>query len=154
MTVPAAHVHSDDLAAVTGRPATAVHIVGGGSRNQLLNQVYDDVLTENAQKFDATTDDFRRAVEQFRLVKVDGKTIEISDGGPVRLVFPASSEVGKDGEPVKADDPDRLREWLQKAMYFSPGTLKAPAGVKLKSVDLTVSLESLSFYLAQEQGNG
>ena len=29
---------------------------------------------------------------------VDGKTIEISDGGPVRLVFPASSEVGKDGD--------------------------------------------------------
>ena len=22
-------------------------------------------------------------------------------------------EVGKEGEPVKADDPDRLREWLQ-----------------------------------------
>ena len=33
----------DDLAAVTGRPATAVHIVGGGSRNQLLNQAVADV---------------------------------------------------------------------------------------------------------------
>jgi NADH/NAD ratio-sensing transcriptional regulator Rex len=29
--------------------------------------------------------------------------------------------------------------------------LRAPADVKLKSVDLTVSLESLSFYLAQEE---
>jgi redox-sensing transcriptional repressor len=34
-------------------------------------------------------------------------------------------------------------------LNFSPGALKVPADVKLKSVDLTVSLESLSFYLAQ-----
>jgi rhamnulokinase len=33
----------DDLAAVTGRPVTAVHIVGGGSRNQLLNKAVADV---------------------------------------------------------------------------------------------------------------
>jgi rhamnulokinase len=33
----------EDLAAVTGRPVTAVHIVGGGSRNQLLNQTVADV---------------------------------------------------------------------------------------------------------------
>jgi redox-sensing transcriptional repressor len=39
-------------------------------------------------------------------------------------------------------------------LNFSPGTLKVPAGVKLKSVDLTVSLESLSFYLAQGVDNG
>jgi redox-sensing transcriptional repressor len=33
-------------------------------------------------------------------------------------------------------------------LNFSPGALKVPSGVKLKSVDLTVSLESLSFFLA------
>jgi rhamnulokinase len=33
----------DDLAAVTGRAVPAVHIVGGGSRNQLLNQTVADV---------------------------------------------------------------------------------------------------------------
>ena len=33
----------EDLAAVTGRPVTAVHIVGGGARNQLLNQTVADV---------------------------------------------------------------------------------------------------------------
>jgi redox-sensing transcriptional repressor len=38
---------------------------------------------------------------------------------------------------------------IKAILSFSPGTLKVPAGVKLKSVDLTVSLESLSFYLAQ-----
>ena len=37
-------------------------------------------------------------------------------------------------------------------LNFSPGALKVPADVKLKSVDLTVSLESLSFFLAQEGG--
>jgi redox-sensing transcriptional repressor len=34
-------------------------------------------------------------------------------------------------------------------LNFSPGALKVPPGVKLKNVDLTVSLESLSFFLAQ-----
>lgn len=39
---------------------------------------------------------------------------------------------------------------IKAILNFSPGTLSAPAHVKLKSVDLTVSLESLSFYLAQD----
>jgi redox-sensing transcriptional repressor len=38
-------------------------------------------------------------------------------------------------------------------LNFSPGSFKVPRGVKLKSMDLTVSLESLSFFLAQgEEG--
>ena len=38
---------------------------------------------------------------------------------------------------------------IKAILNFSPGALHVPADVKLKSVDLTVSLESLSFYLAQ-----
>jgi redox-sensing transcriptional repressor len=38
---------------------------------------------------------------------------------------------------------------IKAILNFSPGTLKVPESVKLKSVDLTVSLESLSFFLAQ-----
>jgi len=38
---------------------------------------------------------------------------------------------------------------VKAVLNFSPGTLQVPADVKLKSVDLTVSLESLSFFLAQ-----
>ncbi|MGQ0732527.1 MAG: redox-sensing transcriptional repressor Rex [Acidobacteriota bacterium] len=38
---------------------------------------------------------------------------------------------------------------IKAVLNFSPGSLIAPHGVKVKSVDLTVSLESLSFYLAQ-----
>jgi uncharacterized protein YcbK (DUF882 family) len=34
-------------------------------------------------------------------------------------------------------------------LNFSPGALRVPRGVKLKNVDLTVSLESLSFFLAR-----
>ena len=34
-------------------------------------------------------------------------------------------------------------------LNFSPGAFRAPRGVKLKSMDLTVSLESLSFFLVQ-----
>ncbi len=38
---------------------------------------------------------------------------------------------------------------IKAVLNFSPGTLEVPVDVKLKSVDLTVSLESLSFFLAQ-----
>jgi redox-sensing transcriptional repressor len=43
---------------------------------------------------------------------------------------------------------------IKGVLNFSPGALQAPPDVKLKSVDLTVSLESLSFFLAQEQADG
>jgi redox-sensing transcriptional repressor len=43
---------------------------------------------------------------------------------------------------------------IKGVLNFSPGALQAPPDVKLKSVDLTVSLESLSFFLAQEQTDG
>ena len=42
---------------------------------------------------------------------------------------------------------------IKAVLNFSPGTLQAPPDVKLKSVDLTVSLESLSFFLAQGEGD-
>jgi redox-sensing transcriptional repressor len=38
---------------------------------------------------------------------------------------------------------------IRAVLNFSPGAIKVPDGVKLKSMDLTVSLESLSFFLAQ-----
>lgn len=38
---------------------------------------------------------------------------------------------------------------IRAILNFSPGTLKVPPKVKLKNVDLTVSMESLSFFLAR-----
>ena len=43
---------------------------------------------------------------------------------------------------------------IKAVLNFSPGTLQVPDDVKLKSVDLTVSLESLSFYLAHGEPAG
>jgi redox-sensing transcriptional repressor len=40
---------------------------------------------------------------------------------------------------------------IKAVLNFSPGALKVPDHVKLKNVDLTVSLESLSFFLAREE---
>ena len=40
---------------------------------------------------------------------------------------------------------------IRAVLNFSPGTVRVPDGVKLKSMDLTVSLESLSFFLAQSE---
>jgi len=42
---------------------------------------------------------------------------------------------------------------IKAVLNFSPGTMQVPPDVKLKSVDLTVSLESLSFFLAQADGD-
>jgi redox-sensing transcriptional repressor len=38
---------------------------------------------------------------------------------------------------------------IRAILNFSPGSLRVPPGAKLKNVDLTVSLESLSFFLAR-----
>ncbi len=38
-------------------------------------------------------------------------------------------------------------------LNFSPGAFKVPPGVKLKNMDLTVSLESLSFFLVQGEAD-
>ena len=46
-----------------------------------------------------------------------------------------------------------MQAGIRAILNFSPGTLKVPPGVKLKNVDLTVSLESLSFFLAREEAD-
>jgi redox-sensing transcriptional repressor len=43
---------------------------------------------------------------------------------------------------------------VRAVLNFSPGTLKVPPQVKLKNVDLTVSMESLSFFLARGDADG
>ena len=43
---------------------------------------------------------------------------------------------------------------IKAVLNFSPGAIKVPDDVKLKSMDLTVSLESLSFFLAQNPASG
>jgi redox-sensing transcriptional repressor len=40
---------------------------------------------------------------------------------------------------------------IRAILIFSPGTVRVPAGVKLKSVDVTLSLEGLSFFLASDR---
>jgi redox-sensing transcriptional repressor len=42
---------------------------------------------------------------------------------------------------------------IKAILNFSPGPLTVPPDVKLKSVDLTQSLESLSFFLARGESN-
>ena len=41
---------------------------------------------------------------------------------------------------------------IKALLNFTPGTLKVPADVKIRNVDFTVSLESLSFFLGQNHG--
>ncbi len=41
---------------------------------------------------------------------------------------------------------------IKAILNFAPGSLRVPEGVKLKNADVTVSLESLSFFLARGDG--
>ena len=43
---------------------------------------------------------------------------------------------------------------IRAVLNFASGTVRVPHGVRLKNVDLSVSLESLSFFLAQEDAGG
>jgi redox-sensing transcriptional repressor len=57
------------------------------------------------------------------------------------IAVPAESAQGVVNTAVQAG--------IRAILNFSPGSLKVPQDVKLKNVDLTVSLESLSFFLAR-----
>ena len=69
-----------------------------------------------------------------RVVKKEGISIAV-------IAVPAPSAAAVVKEVVDAG--------IKAVLNFSPGALKVPPDVKVKSVDLTVSLESLSFFLAQ-----
>ena len=74
-------------------------------------------------------------IGEFRkMVKKDAIDIAV-------VAVPADSAQGVVNTAVQAG--------IRAILNFSPGTLKVPPGVKLKNVDLTVSMESLSFFLAR-----
>ena len=62
------------------------------------------------------------------------------------IAVPADSAQGVVNTAVQAG--------IRAVLNFSPGTLKVPPDVKLKNVDLTVSMESLSFFLARGESDG
>lgn len=49
---------------------------------------------------------------------------------------------------------EAIESGVRAVLNFSPRALKVPPAVKLKTMDLTVSMESLSFFLAREDGDG
>jgi redox-sensing transcriptional repressor len=61
------------------------------------------------------------------------------------VAVPAESAQGVVNTAVQAG--------VRAILNFSPGSLKVPPAVKLKNVDLTVSLESLSFFLARGEAD-
>jgi len=58
------------------------------------------------------------------------------------------------GEAAQAAINAAVAAGIRAILNFSPGAFKVPRGVKLKSMDLTVSLEGLSFFLAQGESDG
>jgi redox-sensing transcriptional repressor len=79
------------------------------------------------------------AIGEFRAaVKRDGIDIAV-------VAVPAQSAQSVVNTAVQAG--------VRAILNFSPGTLKVPPGVKLKNVDLTVSMESLSFFLARGESD-
>jgi redox-sensing transcriptional repressor len=91
---------------------------------------------------------------------LSAKVGQQSRGGvPIHDIHDLKKFARKDGVSiaviaVPADSAQRvvdlvIASGIKAVLNFSPGTLQVPPDVKLKSVDLTVSLESLSFYLAR-----
>jgi redox-sensing transcriptional repressor len=68
------------------------------------------------------------------------KTVKQERVGIVVVAVPAPAAQGVVNKVVAAG--------VKAILNFSPGALRVPPDVKLKSVDLTVSMESLSFHLA------
>ena len=58
------------------------------------------------------------------------------------------------GEAAQAAINAAVAAGIRAILNFSPGAFKVPRGVKLKSMDLTVSLEGLSFFLVQGESDG
>ena len=58
------------------------------------------------------------------------------------------------GEAAQAAINAAVAAGIRAILNFSPGAFKVPRGVKLKSMDLTVSLEGLSFFLVQGEADG
>ena len=88
-------------------------------------------------------------------------------GAQRTLLHAQRLEVPRDGKPpwlvaviaVPASSAQRVVDLVVAAgikavLNFSPGALQVPEDVKMKSVDLTVSLESLSFFLARAEAGG
>ena len=57
------------------------------------------------------------------------------------------------GEAAQAAINAAAAAGVRAILNFSPGAFRVPRGVKLKSMDLTVSLESLSFFLVQGESH-
>jgi len=58
------------------------------------------------------------------------------------------------GEAAQAAINTAAAAGVRAILNFSPGAFRVPRGVKLKSMDLTVSLEGLSFFLVQGESDG
>jgi len=58
------------------------------------------------------------------------------------------------GEAAQAAINAVVTAGVRAILNFSPGAIKVPRGVKVKNMDLTVSLEGLSFFLAQGESDG
>jgi redox-sensing transcriptional repressor len=58
------------------------------------------------------------------------------------------------GEAAQAAINAVVAAGVRAILNFSPGAFKVPRGVKVKNMDLTVSLEGLSFFLVQGEADG
>jgi redox-sensing transcriptional repressor len=74
------------------------------------------------------------------------KTVKREDVGIAVLAVP--------GDAAQAAVNTVVAAGVRAILSFSPGAFKVPRGVKVKSMDLTVSLESLSFFLVQGEESG
>jgi redox-sensing transcriptional repressor len=64
-----------------------------------------------------------------------------------------SAVIAVPGDAAQAAINAAVAAGVRAILNFSPGAIKVPRGVKVKSMDLTVSLEGLSFFLVQGEAD-
>ena len=131
--------------------AVRVAIMGAGNLGLALADYpgFRDEGFEIAALFDATRD---------KIGKASRSGVPIYDIRELRTVARRTqitiAVVAVPADAAQAVVSAVVAAGIKAVLNFSPGALQVPPDVKLKSVDLTVSLESLSFFLAQGEGHG
>ena len=131
--------------------AVRVAIMGAGNLGLALADYpgFRDEGFEIAALFDATRD---------KIGKTSRSGVPIHDIRELRTVARRAqitiAVVAVPADAAQAVVSAVVAAGIKAVLNFSPGALQVPPDVKLKSVDLTVSLESLSFFLAQGEGHG
>jgi redox-sensing transcriptional repressor len=123
-----------------------VGIIGAGNLGRALAD-YPGFRTEGfaiVALFDTDPERIGRQSRQSVPIRHTNEFAQMAKAGEIDIAV-----VAVPGDAAQSVVNLAVKAGIRAILNFSPGAIQVPAGVKLKNVDLTVSLESLSFFLAR-----